>query len=92
MRVEDHGSFVLEQEVLEPDDGLDVEMVGRLIQEQDVRVVDDRSREEHPALLPRRQRIERLVLLQLHLGEGPLDPVESLPGIILAQSRDRPVQ
>ena len=46
---EEEGLDVLEEELLQPDDGIDIQMVGRLVQEQDVGVRDQGPGQERAA-------------------------------------------
>ena len=43
---EQHQSPKLEQEALQPFDGVDIKVVGRLIEQQDLRVADQRARQQ----------------------------------------------
>jgi len=47
------GVFIVEDEILEPVDGLDVEVVGRLVEHDDVGLAEQRLREQHLDLQPR---------------------------------------
>jgi hypothetical protein len=58
------------QHVLQPADAVDVEVVGRLVQQQDVRVAEERLREEHPQLPARRHPAHRAVVLLLGDAEA----------------------
>ncbi len=53
---EDDAALVFAQRVLEPRDGFRVEMVGRLVEQQDVRRVEQQARQRDAALLAARQR------------------------------------
>ena len=44
MGYDDHGVLEVDEELLEPLDGVQVEVVGRLVEEQDVRVTEQRLR------------------------------------------------
>ena len=46
MRHEDDGAAVAEQELFEPGDGLDVEVIRRLIEQQDVGLSHERPRQQ----------------------------------------------
>ena len=57
---DDHrAAGVVGQELLEPADGQDVEVVGRLVEQQDVDAADQDLRQQHPQLEPARQRAQR---------------------------------
>ena len=47
------GVLIVEDEILEPVDGLDVEVVGRLVEHDDVGLAEQRLREQHLDLQPR---------------------------------------
>ncbi len=49
----------------QPGDRLDVEVVGRLVEEEDVVVASEQGRQRHPASLPARQRAHRAVPRQV---------------------------
>ena len=51
----DHGPVVLGEEALEPGDRLRVEMVGRLVEEEQIGVPEEEPAERHPAALPARE-------------------------------------
>ena len=52
---DDYQVFKIHQEVFQPDDGICVQVVGRFIENQDIRVTKKRLRQEHTNLLITRQ-------------------------------------
>ena len=58
VRDEDDGAAVVGEEGLEPGDGFDIEVIGRLVQQQQIRLADERARQQHAALPPARQRVD----------------------------------
>jgi len=50
--------------ILQPADAIDVQVVGRLIEQQDVRIAEQRLRQQHPQLPSRRHRAHRPVMLR----------------------------
>jgi hypothetical protein len=50
VRDHDDGGVALVQHVLQPADGVDVEVVGRLVEQQDVGVGEERLRQQHAQL------------------------------------------
>ena len=64
-----------EQVVFEPADRLDVQVVRRLVEQQDVGLADQRPGEQDPALHARGERLERGVGVELHPREDPVDRV-----------------
>ena len=64
MRDDDQRAFVAHQEVLQPVDGVEVEVVGRLVEQQRLRLAEQRLREQHADLLAALQLLH-LPLVQL---------------------------
>jgi hypothetical protein len=63
VRDEDHGRVERLQLALEPLEACDVEMVGRLVEEQQVGIAAERSRERGPRQLAAGERAQRAVSL-----------------------------
>jgi hypothetical protein len=63
VRDDDHGRLALVEDVLQPADGVDVEVVGRLVEQQDVRVGEQRLHQQHAQLPARRHLAHRAVVL-----------------------------
>ena len=57
----DDGAFVLLEVLLEPLHGFGIEMVRRLVEQQDVRFLNHQPTQSHPPLLPARERIDFLI-------------------------------
>mgnify|MGYP007043258944 CR=1 FL=1 len=51
MRYNKDGAFEISKEVLQPADCLNVQMVGRLVQQQNIRLAEQRTRQQHLDLL-----------------------------------------
>ena len=66
---EDERAAVAEQEVLEPADRLDVEVVGRLVEQQDVGLGDERPGQQHAPLHARGEVVEPRVGVEPHPGD-----------------------
>ena len=49
---DEHGALVVHEEVLQPDDALQIQVVGRLVEEDDVRLAEQRLGEQHLDLEP----------------------------------------
>ena len=62
MRDADNGTGILLQMLLQPVDRLGVQVVGRLIQQQYVRLLEQQSAKGHPTTLASGQRIHHLIL------------------------------
>ena len=63
MRDDDHRRVTLVQHLLQPADGVNVEVVGRFIEEQDVRVREQRLRQQHAQLPAGCDRAHRAIVL-----------------------------
>ena len=61
VRDEDHRAGEGAQEFLQPRDGRGVEMIGRLVEQQQVRLPGERAAERHAALLAARERADRCI-------------------------------
>ena len=72
---EDQRAAVAEQEVLQPADRLDVEVVGRLVEQEDVGLGDEGPGQQHAPLHPRGEGLEPGVGVEPHPREDRLDPV-----------------
>jgi hypothetical protein len=92
---DDHrAAGVVGEKLLEPADGQDVEVVGRLVEQQDVDAADQDLRQQHPQLEPARQRAQRRVVdgggdpqpLQ-HRGGPPLQRVAVVRGDLILEVR-----
>jgi len=70
---------IVDQEVLEPGYGFDVEMVGRLVEEERVRLSDERSRQQHTTPPPARERIDADVRRQIEPRQDLAHLVSALP-------------
>ncbi len=44
---DDHSIFKIDQKLLKPADGVEVEMVGRLVEQQDIGVAEQRLRQKY---------------------------------------------
>ncbi len=82
---EQHRAGVLGQERLEPLDGVDVEVVGGLVEQQHVGGGDQRPRQQHAPPPAARQRVHRHVGRQRQAGEHQLDALLEAPAVALFQ-------
>ena len=62
MGYDDDGVLEVDEKLLEPLDGVQIEVVGRLVEEQDVRITEQRLREEDLNLLGALQLVHLLVV------------------------------
>ena len=85
VRDEHDGARVLGQERLEPRDGVDVEVVGRLVEHEQVRLGHQRARQERPAPPAARQRVHDGVGGQAELREHQLDALLDAPPVLLVE-------
>ena len=76
VRDDDRAALVAGEELLEPADREDVEVVGRLVEEQHVRPAEEHLREEHAQLEAAGERRERLAM---H-GDRDAEPLEDGAG------------
>ena len=67
---------VLREKFLEPVDGVEVEMVGRLVEQQQIRLRDQRARQQHAAPPAARQRVDAGLRRQVR---GATAPARSAP-------------
>ena len=79
---------VADQELLEPSDRLDVEVVRRLVEQQDVGLGDERPGQQDPAFHPRRQVVEPRVGVEAHPREDRVDPMGVPFRIVKSLGRD----
>ena len=77
-----HGARIVMQETFEPGDGFGVEMVGRLVEQQQIRLAQQQPAKRHPAALAARQRcdlrIRRRASERVH---GDLGLAIEVPGV-----------
>ncbi len=85
MRDEDDGAGVLAEKLLQPLDRLDVEVIGRLVEEQDRRLGDERAREKDAAAPPARERVRAHVGIETELLEHQLDALLERPAVGLVE-------
>ena len=69
------------QQPFQPGDGIDIEVVGRLVEDEQLRVADQGTRQRDPLPLPAGQRLDLAVRLQSQLRDDRLDAVGSAPTI-----------
>ena len=69
--------------VFEPRDRVDVEMVGRLVEQQHVGLGDERPRQQHAAPPAARQRVDDRVGRQIEARQHQLDALLDAPAVAL---------
>ena len=74
---DDHRVLEAQQELLEPEDRVDVEVVRRLVEQEDLRLAEQRLRQQHAHLLAVLEVADELPLAVLPEPEG----VEQRPGL-----------
>ncbi len=82
---EQHRLDVLGEKLLQPEDGVDVEVVGRLVQNQDIRGGNQGAGQQHPALGPAGKRGELGLGIQIQPVQHPLHLLMQVPAVILLQ-------
>ena len=76
---------VVGEKRLEPVDRLDVEVVGRLVEQQQVGLADQRARQQHAAPPAARQRVDAGVGRQLEAREHQLHALLEAPAVALLE-------
>ncbi len=76
MRDDDHGAGTCSQHAFQPADGVDVQVVGRLIEQQDVRIGEQRLCQQHAQLPARRDFAHRPQVLL----DGDIEAHQQLTG------------
>jgi len=76
-----HAAGKRKQRLLQPFDRGEIEMVGRLVEEEQIGRHDKRARQRHALLQPAREIRYRIVLGQLQAAERGLDPVLEAPAV-----------
>ena len=82
VRDEQHGSVVAQQEVLQPADRFDVEVVGRLVQKQDVRAADYGLGQQHAAFHAGGEGGDVGVRLEIHARDDAVDLLVQTPAAV----------
>ena len=82
MRHEQQRALVATQKVFQPLDGFDVEVVGRFIQHENIRIADQRLRQQDAALLSARKLIEPPRVFQPNPRNGFIDRLVRVPIIV----------
>ena len=80
-----HRAGVVGQESLHPFDRVDVQVVGRLVEEQHLGRCDQRARQQHPAAPAARQAVHGSIGRQLQPRQHHLDPLFQPPAVALFQ-------
>ncbi|MCI0540410.1 MAG: hypothetical protein L0Z50_34845 [Verrucomicrobiales bacterium] len=83
VRDENQRGFPPREKIFEPLDCRQIQMVGRLVEEQDFRIGDERPRQEHAPLHPGGERFKSGLSRQLHLGHNPLDSLLRHPSDVV---------
>lgn len=83
VRDDDDGALVLLERLLEPTHGLDVQVVGGLVEQQQIRVLEQRAAQRDAAALATGTRVDHLVAGgQVQLGHRRLDVTIDLPCVL----------
>ncbi len=69
MRYEQQRAGILQQELLQPQNGLQVQVVGRFVQKQQIRLAYQRPRQQHAALHSGGEMLEQVLPRQAHPGQ-----------------------
>ena len=92
VRDEDERAAVVRQKALEPGDGVDVQVIGRLVEQQHVGLGHQRARQQHPPPPAARQRVDARVGRQVETRQDQIDLVLALPvfEVVAPGSRSSP--
>ena len=71
--------------LLQPLGGVEVQVVGGLVQQQNVRVLQDEAAQVHPGLLPAGEAVEQLGPLAVRNGQAVCDLVHRHVGVVAAE-------
>ena len=77
----DDASIEVHQQLFEPGDGVQVQVVGRLVQQQHVRFGHQCLRQSHPFFGPARKRAHDGIFVQVQAVQSFLDPLLPVPAI-----------
>ncbi len=78
---EQDAALVVAQQAFEPDDGVEVEMVGRFVEQQHVGCADQRAGQRHAFLHAARQGAQNAIPIEVEAVQRGLDPVAQAPGV-----------
>ena len=87
VRHEDQRAAIAQQKILQPGDGVDVQVVGRLVQEQDVRVAHQAAGQEDAPLEPGREALEIGRGVEPHTRDDRVHLQTPVPGVLIAAGR-----
>ena len=82
---EEDRAGILGEKVLEPRNRVDVEVVGRLVEQQDVGLSDERARQEYAAAPPARQRIDDDLGIEVKARQHQVDVMLAPPGLVFVE-------
>ena len=87
MRNEDHGVLLFEDQLFEKLHHIDVKVVGRLIEQQYIRFLQQQPGKGHAALFTPAEHGDRVVfhLFEIEVGKDTLDLVVERPGIVVVK-------
>ncbi len=82
---EHHCTAVVGEKRFEPRDGLDIEVVRRLVEQQQVRLTDERARQQHTTAPSAGQRIDNRVRRQLQPGQHEIHMMLAEPLVVFVE-------
>jgi len=85
VRDEHHRARILQEECLEPFDRVDVQVVRRLVEQQQIGLAGERARQQHTAPPSARQRVDDRLGVQPELREHEVHVVLLQPRLVLVQ-------
>ena len=85
VRHEHHRARVVGQKPFQPRDGVEVQVVGRLVEQQQIRLRDERPREQHAAAPAARQGVDTRLRRQVQPRQDQLHSLLDAPPVTLFQ-------
>ena len=73
---------IAREEILEPDDRVDIEMIGRFVEQQHVRLADERARQQHAPAPSARQGVDDRVRRQRQPRQHQVDVMLAQPLLV----------
>ena len=77
---EHDGLVEFEQEFLQPEDGVDVQVVGGLVQQEEIGLVREGPGQKDPAFQARGEQPELRIFIETGPGDHRFDPLVKMPG------------
>lgn len=89
---DNHGAGKIQQQILQPDNGIHIQVVGWLVQQQHMGAHDERLRQGHAFDIAARQRADARLPVQPELVQGSVHTLFPLPAIVCLDLRLQGIQ